>query len=71
MTKASDFVYNQTVAMAKREGANDLQAERAGRDARHEYQSQAVIKGGVSAMIERFAKQAAKNSKKDAKRAGA
>jgi hypothetical protein len=68
MTAASEFIYQQTITMAKTLGASDIQAERAARDARHEYKTAAVIKGGVSAMIERRAKEAAKNSKKDAKR---
>lgn len=68
MTQASDFVCQQTVAMARKLGASEIQAERAGRDARHEYRAAAVIKGGVSAMIERYAKQAAKLSKKEAKK---
>ena len=65
MTSVIEFIRTQTVDMSMKLGASMSHAERAAAEAVNHYRTAHVIKGGVSAMIERHAKRAAKASKND------
>lgn len=61
--KAEDFIRNQVVRLCLDGGVSEYKASVAAQDAVSEYRRSGDIKGGVSKMIERYAKAAIKASK--------